>query len=121
MDHSVLQRAQYGGSSEFPVWLDALCDATPEATRRGTGAHPGDVYRICAAGDVACSLRRVAGGQVRAPALGDDRWRAGRPRLGVERDDRDADGAVHGLCRAGLGAGIVYGTAIGSALKWFPD
>src|SRR5262249_62017051 len=22
---------------------------------------------------------------------------------------------------AGLGAGIVYGTAIGSALKWFPD
>src|SRR5260370_19309732 len=98
MDHSVLQRAQHGGGGELPIWLDALCDATPEAIRRGTGAHPGDVYRICAAGDVACSLRRVAGGQVRAPALGDDRWGPGRPRLGVDRDGRDVDAVV--LCRS---------------------
>ena len=72
--------------------------------------------------DLAGADRRLVRRPLRPRDRRGDRRRAGRHRLGAERlCQTRSPCSTSRAAIGGIGAGAVYGTCVGNALKWFPD
>ena len=88
----------------------------------GRPANPDRILAVRADRDLAGSGRRLVRGPLRPADRGRGRWHPGRNRLDHELGGVIALGTVRGRRGlGGIGAGAVYGTCVGNALKWFSD
>ena len=80
------------------------------------------LYALRSVRDLARADRRLVRRQIRSAPRRARRRRALRDRLGDQRAGAPRSTAIYlGMIIAGIGAGGVYGTCVGNALKWFPD
>src|ERR1700694_2874984 len=115
------RRHLHGDDRQPSIWMDAVCRTYRRQVPLGASVDTGCLHDFCIARDVAGAGGRLSGRPIR-PALGRGHRRGAVRYRGGDKLPRGlvCDAPFCPAARAGIGAGGVYGTCIGNAVKWFP-